>query len=73
MAAFMDNQEAGAGAACLLCGQTSFAWGKLQGHYQTKFHPDGPWLTLVSTEKPIRARLCDGCGNIQLFADVGRD
>ena len=68
MAEVIDYQEADSGAVCSLCSQTSFTWGKLQGRYQTKFHPDGPWLTFRSTEKPIRARLCDGCGNIQLFA-----
>lgn len=56
--------------ACLYCGGSDFTWGALtnpQG--KLMFHPDGPFFTLVSTNEPVRARKCEGCGNIQCFSE----
>jgi hypothetical protein len=41
------------------------------GHYDFKFKPDdSSWLTkkTIFGGQKIRARKCDSCGNIQLFA-----
>ena len=56
---------------CFLCGASEFVWGSLTagGQYQVKFHPDGPWLRLVSTDEKMRARKCGACGNVQLYAE----
>jgi hypothetical protein len=57
---------------CLFCGSSEMIWGNLTAgsQHQVQFHPDGPWLTLVSTNETVRARKCSGCGNIQLYAEA---
>ena len=69
-----DAQEAGAAArtSCPLCGRYIFSWGVMRGHpvFPLKFMGDdaGVLTKLVSGGQGIKARRCDSCGNIQLFA-----
>ena len=69
-----DAEEAGstAGNSCPLCGSDKFTWGVAVGHYPFKFRPDNAgWLTKNTTifgGQEIKARKCDSCRNIQLFA-----
>lgn len=62
-----DNKK----EACFLCGSSDVVWGNVTAgsRHQVKFHPDGPWLTLLSTDEQIRARKCGSCGNVQLYAE----
>ena len=65
------SQETVITATCSECGQTEFTWGRLldaEGG-KVKFHPDGPFFTLLSTNEQVRVRKCDGCGNLQLFSE----
>jgi hypothetical protein len=56
---------------CHVCGGDQFTWGCAQGHQRLRFKPDGAgWLarnTIFGGEK-LRARRCNQCGNVQLFA-----
>ena len=68
-----DAGEAGSVAqkSCLLCGSDKFTWGVAQGHHNLMFKPDdASWLAknTVFGGQAIKARRCDSCGNIQLFA-----
>ena len=60
-------ETAGGQGVCSECGQTEFTWGRLldsEGH-QTKFHPDGPFFTLLSTNEQVRK--CDTAGTCRCF------
>ena len=63
--------SASAGNTCPLCGGDLFTWGVARGHIAPRFKPDkSGWLaknTIFGGQK-IRARRCEMCGNIQLFA-----
>lgn len=53
---------------CPICGSTNFVWGAMP--HNPRFVPDDqPLLDKVFNfeEKIVRARLCESCGNIQLF------
>jgi len=51
---------------CPLCGNDEFVWGIPLGYRRTFFRPDG---ALIGGGKPIEARQCTRCGNLQLFAE----
>ena len=65
------DQETAITATCSECGQTEFTWGRLldSDGRQAKFHPDGPFFSVLSTSEQIRVRKCDGCGQLQLFSE----
>lgn len=68
----MAQEEQLGRAACLHCGSTEFTWGKLmdtRNGGSVAFRPDGPFFTVVSTNEKVRVRKCEGCGNIQCFAE----
>ncbi len=53
--------------ACPICGGTSYIWGKTSRN-------DAGWLGFKADDHPwlmpgreVRARECQGCGNVQLF------
>lgn len=55
---------------CPICGQSAFMWGSLQGNYPLTYK--GPDATLVEKVllvggHSVSTRLCDKCGNLQLF------
>ncbi len=50
---------------CPNCGTRSFRWGILEASGGVRFKEDNR-LTLFSGEA-LRARLCNTCGNIQVF------
>jgi hypothetical protein len=62
-----DAEEAGSAARnpCPLCGSEKFTWGAT-GIYPMTFRPDDAgWF---SGGLRVKARKCDSCRNIQLFA-----
>ena len=68
-----DAEEAGSAArnSCPLCGSDRFTWGVAKGHYPLKFKSDDAGSLAKNTVfggQEIKARRCDSCGNIQLFA-----
>ncbi len=65
------TETAGGQGVCSECGQAEFTWGRLldADSRRVKFHPDGPFFTVLSTNKQIRVRKCDGCGNLQMFSE----
>ncbi len=68
----MAPEEQLGSSACLYCGSTEFTWGNLRDTYRggkVAFRPDGPVFTIVSTNENVRARKCEGCGNIQCFTE----
>jgi len=48
---------------CAVCDGAHFIWGDLMGGI--RFTELDPLLTRVG--RPVRARVCDSCGNLQLF------
>ena len=59
-------------APCPICGGESYAWGFLQDDDKVKFKRlNAPWLerATVFGGSPVRARLCERCGNIQMFSE----
>lgn len=67
----MANESESSAGVCSECGQTEFTWGRLldsEGR-QAKFHPDGPFFSVLSTSEQIRVRKCDGCGQLQFFSE----
>jgi hypothetical protein len=57
---------------CPLCGSRSFSWGDCEGvgGYSFRLMPeDASWLqkTTGVGGQPIQVRVCNGCGNLQLF------
>lgn len=60
---------------CFYCGGDTFSWGELreQGPVGWK-DGTGSWLDRAFTPREtIRARLCNTCGNIQLFAEAAAE
>ena len=73
-----DADKAGSAArnSCPLCGSDEFTWGVARGHYPLTFmfklDKPGWWATHIAMgNQEIKARRCDSCGNIQLFALEG--
>ena len=62
---------------CPICGGQSYIWGNTQGYYALKFKPDDAsfWAKMtVLGGSDVRSRMCNKCGNIQLFArDFGSE
>jgi hypothetical protein len=57
--------------ACPLCGGGKFTWGVAVGKMPLRFKPDNSgWLSKMTVfgGQTVKARRCDACGNIQLFA-----
>src|SRR5579859_3239912 len=54
---------------CSICGSTSFKWGT-PGFYIHFIPDDAPWLPLFGAvgRKNLDARLCENCGNVQMFS-----
>lgn len=51
--------------ACIICGHSEYTWGKLVADSRLEFAPpDAFW---VFGRRPMMARECNQCGNIQLF------
>jgi hypothetical protein len=68
---FEKANSPGVNLPCPLCGGDKFTWGVAMGHYHFKFKPDDAgWLkkNTIFGGQEIKARRCDSCGNIQLFA-----
>jgi len=68
----MTQEEQLGSSTCLYCGNTEFTWGKFtdtRNGGNVAFRPDGPFFTVVSTNENVRARKCEGCGNIQCFTE----
>ena len=69
-----DAKEAGAtaGTSCPLCGNSEFTWGRMRGHpvFPLKFMWDdaGVLKRCFAGGQTVKARRCDSCGNVQLFA-----
>ena len=68
-----DAEEADSATrmSCPLCGGDKFTWGLVRGECRLQFKSDdaGWWVknTAIGGQQ-IRARRCDSCRNIQLFA-----
>lgn len=69
-----ENEETGSAARnpCPLCGSNRFTWGVISSYGPMQFQSDDAgWLTKVfAGGQKVRARRCDSCRNIQLFADI---
>ena len=66
-----DKTGSAARNSCPLCGSDKFTWGVAIGHYPFRFKSDdASWIARHTTfgGQEIKARRCDSCGNIQLFA-----
>ncbi len=66
-----DAQEAEAAArtSCPLCGGNTFTWGVARGRDWFKFRADNVgFLARNFGGQTVKARKCDSCGNVQLFA-----
>jgi hypothetical protein len=65
-----DNTGSAARNLCPLCGSNRFTWGVAKGYGPLVFKPDDSgWVkTFFDVGTRIKARRCDSCGNIQLFA-----
>lgn len=72
-----DAKEAGSSASnsCPLCGSDRFTWGEARGFltqtltFMFKLDKPGWWAKhFAMGNQEIKARRCDSCGNIQLFA-----
>lgn len=59
-----QNQTLQAEAVCPLCGGDHFVWGEATA---TMFRPDGEGASVV---RPVRARMCAHCRNLQLFVEA---
>lgn len=64
--------------ACFVCGGTSFDWGQVQDgarpypHFLSDRSRPTKVLGIVVEEAErdhLRARKCEGCGNVQLFVE----
>ena len=67
MQAFIHSKEH-LPTTCAVCSGTHFIWGGLMGGI--RFTEIDPLLTRVG--RPVRARVCDDCGNLQLFTSRPR-
>jgi len=71
---FPAGGQSSAGSPCHICGGNAYSWGSLKDSGQLfaiTFVEDGNSLTnaaFLTIGEEARARLCNGCGNIQLFA-----
>lgn len=56
---------------CPACGGRAYSWGHAQAT-GLAFIPDnvGFWQKMSLLGHKLRARRCDGCGNVQLFAPL---
>jgi hypothetical protein len=55
---------------CPICQGMTFTWGQLNtGSMIMVFtpHDASGWSKLFSQGEPLEARMCEGCGNVQLF------
>lgn len=55
--------------ACHICGQAAFRWGWVSRSDSGRPHfreDEGGWLQPTT---PLKARLCETCGNVQWFAE----
>jgi hypothetical protein len=66
----MVNSHIPVDTACTICGDTSYSWGQLKEQSQVEFIRDDASFLETFTAwggEEVRARLCESCGNIQLF------
>jgi hypothetical protein len=67
----MSKTQSRPQSACPICGQQAYTWGYVQGYHQLKFKSEDTSLlekfTILGGNR-LSARLCDSCGNVQLFA-----
>lgn len=57
--------------SCSVCGHTVLAEGKIQSTGRVSFKPaKTKFWTFEDSVVPIEAKMCQACGNIQLFADT---
>jgi hypothetical protein len=57
---------------CPLCGGTVFNWGKIRSGGNPALltlEGDSFWSAMFGIGGVVRARVCDMCGNIQLFLE----
>jgi hypothetical protein len=67
----MQNQNE---SNCPICGERSYSWGIVQAQEYLKYKSDDAgflekWTGLGG--ESVRARKCNSCGNLQLFASEG--
>ena len=57
-------------APCPICGLADFSWGVLEDHsllaYRSAEAPQS-WRLTLTGRRPLTARLCETCGNVQAF------
>jgi len=68
----MANKEAKSRSSCPSCGGTKFTVGRVYDIKDFWFLPDGAstFTKLTTQGEPVRARKCEACGHLMLFADV---
>lgn len=52
---------------CPTCGGRSFSWGRLQARFV--LDEASTWERYICGVRPLRARRCDECGNVQVFTE----
>ncbi|WP_435016451.1 hypothetical protein TA3x_004017 [Tundrisphaera sp. TA3] len=54
---------------CHLCGDRDYAWGDIYANGINFIPEDDPWWSKILRHgRKLRARRCESCGNVQLFA-----
>lgn len=58
---------------CTVCGSSLYRWGWLGAHGISFTSDDAPMLKkLFQVATSLRARCCNECGNLQLFAEPAK-